>query len=663
MVSPHESNADEESNHTAQKGLIPPEQTRSPHFQLNRRTLIRSATASGVTLTGLIGVSGSGAAAQSDEDFESLEERLVEIRDKFNALGQTVDDILLVDYRREGINGLRESITGLDLKKGTKQSLLSKVDAAESSNKRAAEAALNGDEEGSDEEEDATDGQLNALINKLSSLKGEKLSEDTAERLIDNARALIQARDNSLAAGDNITSPKFAEDFLNKLDGLGAEFGAILRELQDRGHTVSLIDATTDPKIRIQSPGIITIGLTLLAYALIKLLAVAKAAAVIAVKFGAIAKLQLLGVMAKLKSAAALVGALKAKLTAYQLSQIITKFVASIMIDFGIDKELDFNPFSPLTIATLVASPFISNAKELGLLVLGEALDEILEQEQESGAPMGVVELPGNVDGAHGEDGEFNCAVAGTFDGTYYTSIKDGETNPNTGKCSNTVLQIYSPPSTGHGEATLEAEKTIVDGAGNPVEVSALAWDSTREKYWAAYEADDAVYLIDRGNPEDGSEDAVASLQFRPNVTATHEEEEEDLPADGLAVDTASDTLWYSPDVDDRVFHFDTDGTLQTSLTPETDASGNKNGLISGVLVGTEKDGRPTLYLGRNGELEIIRVFADTGEFISQFETTDNRVEDLTCDSTTYDTGEAILGKDARSGVYWAFEVKSGTCQ
>jgi hypothetical protein len=47
---------------------------------------------------------------------------------------------------------------------------------------------------------------------------------------------------------------------------------------------------------------------------------------------------------------------------------------------------------------------------------------------------------------------------------------------------------------------------------------------------------------------------------------------------------------------------------------------------------------------------------------VSQFATTNFRVEDLTCDSTTYAPKEAILAKDAFGSSYEAFEVEEGTC-
>jgi hypothetical protein len=68
------------------------------------------------------------------------------------------------------------------------------------------------------------------------------------------------------------------------------------------------------------------------------------------------------------------------------------------------------------------------------------------------------------------------------------------------------------------------------------------------------------------------------------------------------------------------------------------------------------------LYVGRDGTGEIRRVNKSNGNFVSGFATTNFRVEDLTCDATTYAPKEAILAKDAYGSAYEAFEVEPGTC-
>lgn len=247
-----------------------------------------------------------------------------------------------------------------------------------------------------------------------------------------------------------------------------------------------------------------------------------------------------------------------------------------------------------------------------------------------AGDLLGTVSLPGNG----------GCSVAGTFDGTYYMTI-------NTNGCVGTVIGIYQPPVGGNGTAVLVSSKNIVDAANNSVSISALAWDPNRSKLWGAY--NDQLYLIDVGDKTMNT-DAVATFQFNANVGGIS-------LVDGLAYDGIDDTLYYSPDVSCDVYHFSNNGTLLNTVTPKN-AAGNSDCSVSGVVVGSGN----TLYIGRDGASEIRRVDKVTGNFVSNFATTADRVEDLTCDPVTYAPKEAILAKDAFNGLYEAFEVEEGTC-
>ncbi len=231
-------------------------------------------------------------------------------------------------------------------------------------------------------------------------------------------------------------------------------------------------------------------------------------------------------------------------------------------------------------------------------------------------------------------------AVAGTFDGTYYISA------PALG----TALYWMTPPA-GTGLATLAFSKPVVDGSGNPIQMSAVAWDPGRGKLWAAA-IGQAIWLIDISGAN-----AVGTFQFNPGVGGSG-------LVDGLAYDASDDTLYFSPDVNLNVYHFSLGtggnpalGTLMNTVTPKN-AAGVADGAVSGVVVGSDN----TLYIGRDGFAEIRRVDKTTGDFISQFATTAGRVEDLTCDPITYAPKEAILAKDAYNRLYEAFEVEPGTC-
>jgi uncharacterized repeat protein (TIGR01451 family) len=257
------------------------------------------------------------------------------------------------------------------------------------------------------------------------------------------------------------------------------------------------------------------------------------------------------------------------------------------------------------------------------------------------GAALGV---PGDLLGTVTLPGNGGCSVAGTFDGTFYMTMSD---------CPSTALQSYQAPPGGNGVATLVSSKSVVDGVGNAVSISALAWDPSRGMVWGAYA--NQVWLIDIGDPA-VSGNALATLQFDAGVGGSS-------LVDGLAYDGSDDTLYFSPDADCFVHHFSLGtggnplGTLLNTITPKN-AAGGSDCSVSGVTVGSGN----TMYIGRDGDAEIRRIDKTTGDFISQFATTSGRVEDLTCDPITYAPKEAILAKDAYNSLYEAFEVEAGTC-
>ncbi len=252
------------------------------------------------------------------------------------------------------------------------------------------------------------------------------------------------------------------------------------------------------------------------------------------------------------------------------------------------------------------------------------------------------VSLPGNN----------GTSVSGTFTGTYYI----------TDVVFTTTIDIYLPPAcpadpNALTPATLVCSKTLVNAATNtPFDLfGTVAWDASRNKLWGA--GNNAVWLIDIGDPTNCAQPALATFQFNPNVGGLS-------LVDGLAWDANTDRLWYSPDVNLNVYEFSLGagadpalGTLISTLTP-LNAAGQADGSISGVVVGSAN----SLYVGRNGFAEIRRVDKTTGNFISNFATTAGRVEDLTCDPLSCAPNEMILAKDAFNGNYEGFEVEAGTC-
>ena len=249
------------------------------------------------------------------------------------------------------------------------------------------------------------------------------------------------------------------------------------------------------------------------------------------------------------------------------------------------------------------------------------------------GTSLGFVSLPGNG----------GCSVAGSFDGTYYITV-------NTAGCAGSVIGIYKPPVGGNGIATLISTKPVVDTSNNPVTISAVDWDSSRSKLWAVYGSGTGqAYLIDLGDKTvTGAVTAVPQFSYSISGFAL---------VDGLAWDSNDDTVWISPDSDCNVNHFSSGGTNLGAIQPKNPA-GQADCLVSGVAIGASN----TLYIGRDGTGEIRRVNKTNGNFVSGFATTNFRVEDLTCDATTYAPKQAILAKDAYGSAYEAFEVEPDTC-
>ena len=287
--------------------------------------------------------------------------------------------------------------------------------------------------------------------------------------------------------------------------------------------------------------------------------------------------------------------------------------------------------------APLIRGKYLVGALSLIIVVVVAALVWVNTRPPvQYGALLATVTLPGN--------GE--CSVSGTFTGTDYVAVKSG--------CFSDALQVYRPP-VGNGAATLVSTiKMYEPDSGKPVNVSAVAWDTKRQMLWGAMA--NAVYLID---PNEGSR-AAARFQFRPEVQGSY-------LVDGLAYDPTDDSLYYVPDSNSNVYHFSLGtngrplGTLMNTVRPR-DRKGNTESDISGVVVGSED----TLYVGRNkgSGARIVRIQKSSGKFISDFATTFERVEDLTCDATTHAWRgvEAILAKDAFNELYEAFEVEAGTC-
>ncbi|GAB3323263.1 MULTISPECIES: SipW-dependent-type signal peptide-containing protein [Haloplanus] len=243
--------------------------------------------------------------------------------------------------------------------------------------------------------------------------------------------------------------------------------------------------------------------------------------------------------------------------------------------------------------------------------------------------------------------------VGMTFTGTYVITPRG---------FSSDVVDIWEPPTAPNGSATLVASKTLpssLPGEGTDT-ISGVDWDPDRQELWATYDGDPFL-LIDLGDltVTETLDSGDVSNEFSAPSDTTG------WPADGVAYDRRDDTIWWSSDASQETVQINTDGTVANRITPEVNAAGDLFDNNSGIAVGGDMDGRKTLYLGNNpsdANGGVIRVFADTGEYISDFATgTGFRVEALVCDPVTYDF-EALLIMDADTNEYRVFEAPAGIC-
>jgi len=132
---------------------------------------------------------------------------------------------------------------------------------------------------------------------------------------------------------------------------------------------------------------------------------------------------------------------------------------------------------------------------------------------------------------------------------------------------------------------------------------------------------------------------------------------------DGINYDPSDDTIWYSPDASERVYHYDT----LSNLIGFFDVNDAPNDMIaecgfnysSGVATGVA----PVMYLAANG-CDTIFKYDKAGNKLGSFVIGAQRHEDIECDNVTFkamDT-DAMWIKDAFDDHIRAFAVEKGTC-
>jgi len=221
------------------------------------------------------------------------------------------------------------------------------------------------------------------------------------------------------------------------------------------------------------------------------------------------------------------------------------------------------------------------------------------------------------------------------FDGQYLYYSNYGET------------KLYKIDTDGNLIDTIE-----ITGLPGGSSIGAMAYDSTRDKIWAGLLSGCGIYLID---PATG----VAQYVFSPACDTWNF-------CDGLAWDPTDDTLWYSDDVSDTIYHYATDGTLIESQSGMTSKLGGYGS--SGITLGWPVSGVSHVYVGNDGGSEIYDLDKSDFSVIGVFAAVDAavgfnvRVEDMECDSASFPDMHVIWVKDAYNDKIYAFEVEYGTC-
>jgi hypothetical protein len=213
-----------------------------------------------------------------------------------------------------------------------------------------------------------------------------------------------------------------------------------------------------------------------------------------------------------------------------------------------------------------------------------------------------------------------SCAVSGSVGSLYFLDFR---TDPAT-----LVKTINTTPTPGEGwgSLSLRGDKGDLIGCGN---------DSNGTH---------GIYAIDI-SPHTATPDGTATLLF--NGASGFD------ICDGLAWNTADDTIYQSPDVSSTIFHFSATGA---SLGSFAAPSGCPN---SGLAIGGA-----SLFAACDGTLTVYQLDKSTGSVFTSFASAGTRTEDLECDPLSFAAmhKDAMWSKDAYTDQLFAFEIPDGTC-
>ena len=213
-----------------------------------------------------------------------------------------------------------------------------------------------------------------------------------------------------------------------------------------------------------------------------------------------------------------------------------------------------------------------------------------------------------------------SCALSGGISNLYFLDFR---TDPAT---LVKTISTTPTPSEGWGALSLRGDKGDLIGCGN---------DSNGTH---------GIYAIDI-SPHTATPDGTATLLFNgasgPEI------------CDGLAWNTADDTIYQSPDVSSMIYHYSATGASLGSFAAPADCPN------SGLAIGGA-----SLFAACDGNLTVYQLDRSTGSVFTSFASAGTRTEDLECDPISFAAmqKDAMWSKDAYTDQLFAFEIPDGTC-
>ena len=207
------------------------------------------------------------------------------------------------------------------------------------------------------------------------------------------------------------------------------------------------------------------------------------------------------------------------------------------------------------------------------------------------------------------------------------------------------VATLFKMDKNGANQTSVPTTKST----GGTLFVDEFAWDETRKILWAQEHGTSPIniYQLD---PATG----VGTFKFAAGSSIGSFR-------DGIGYDGTDDSLWISGDVSTVIDHVKaSDGSPATpaQITPKN-AAGGDLGSIRGVIVGSGD----LLYLGQNGNSQIVQVKKSDGAFIAVFASPGGtRDEGLECDPVNFAPKLALWSREFETASAAVIELAPGTC-